>query len=64
MEASQGHPIGADPRAFLEGVRSLIRAKLEKEIQVLDGISSKSKLQFPSLANSSKLERFSLIVGT
>ena len=29
MDVPQGHPHGADPRAFLEGVRSQIRAKLK-----------------------------------
>ena len=31
-------PHGADPRAFLEGVRPQIRAKLEEEIKALNGI--------------------------
>ena len=38
MDVPQGHPYGADPRAFLEGVRPQIRAKLEKEIKALNGI--------------------------
>ena len=38
MDVPQGHPHGADPRAFLEGVRPQIRAKLEKEIKALNGI--------------------------
>ena len=32
------HPHGADPRAFLEGVRPQIRAKLEEEIKALNAI--------------------------
>ena len=38
MDVPQGHPYGADPRDFLEGVRPQIRAKLEKEIKGLNGI--------------------------
>ena len=38
MDVPQGHPHGADPRAFLEGVRSQIWAKLEEEIKALNGI--------------------------
>ena len=38
MYVPQGYPHGADPRAFLEGVRPQIRAKLEKEIKALNGI--------------------------
>ena len=38
MDVPQGHPHGADPRAFLEGVRPQIRAKLEEEIKALGGI--------------------------
>ena len=38
MDVPQGHPHGADPRAFLEGVRPKIRAKLEEEIKALNGI--------------------------
>ena len=38
MDVPQGHPHGADPRAFLEGVRPQIRAKLEEEIKALNGI--------------------------
>ena len=34
----QGHPNSADPRAFLEGARSRIRAKLEEEIEALNGV--------------------------
>ena len=38
--ASRGNPLGADPRAFLEGVRlhPQIHHKLEKEIKALNGI--------------------------
>ena len=38
MGVPQGHPYGADPRAFLEGVRPQIQAKLKEEIKVLDGV--------------------------
>ena len=38
MDVPQGHPDGADPRAFLEGVRPQIRAKLEEEIKSLNEI--------------------------
>ena len=38
MDVPQGHPYGADPRAFLEGVRPQIRAKLEEEIKALGGV--------------------------
>ena len=34
-EVPQGYPHGADPRAFLGGVRPQIRAKLEEEIKAL-----------------------------
>ena len=34
----QGHPNSADPRAFLEGARPQIRAKLEEEIKALNGV--------------------------
>ena len=38
MDVPQGHPHGTDPRAFLEGLRPQIRAKLEEEIKDLNGI--------------------------
>ena len=38
MDVPQGHPHGADPRAFLKGVRPQIQAKLEEEIKALNGI--------------------------
>ena len=38
MDVPQGHTHGADPRAFLEGVRPEVRAKLEEEIKALNGI--------------------------
>ena len=38
MDVPQGHPHGVDPRAFLEGVRPQIRAKLKEEIKALNGI--------------------------
>ena len=38
MDVPQGHPHGADRRAFLEGVQPQIRAKLEEEIKALNGI--------------------------
>ena len=38
MDVLQGHPHGADPRAFLEGVRPQIQAKLKEEIKALNGV--------------------------
>ena len=38
MDVPQGHPNGADPRAFLEGVGLQIQAKLEEEIEALNGV--------------------------
>ena len=38
MDVPQGHPKGADPRAFLEGVRPQIQAKLEEENEALNGV--------------------------
>ena len=38
MDAPQGHPHGADPMAFLEGVRPQIQTKLEEEIEALNGV--------------------------
>ena len=38
MDVPQGHSHGADPRAFFEGLRPQIRAKLEEEIKALNGI--------------------------
>ena len=38
MDVPQNHPNGADPRAFLEGVRPQIQAKLEEEIEALNGV--------------------------
>ena len=38
MDVLQGHPHGADPRAFLEGMRPQIRAKLKEELKALHGI--------------------------
>ena len=38
MDVPQGHPHGAEPRAFLEGVRPQILAKLEEEIKALGGV--------------------------
>ena len=38
MNVPQGHPNSADPRAFLEGARPQIRAKLEEEIKALNGV--------------------------
>ena len=38
MDVPQGHPNSADPRAFLEGVRPQIQAKLEEEIEALNGV--------------------------
>ena len=37
MDVPQGHPHGADPWAFLEGVRPQIRVKLEEEIEAERG---------------------------
>ena len=42
MDVSAEHPLAADPREFLEGVRPRIREKLTEEILSLDGI----KFQF------------------
>ncbi|MES9973939.1 MAG: hypothetical protein ABW094_06720, partial [Candidatus Thiodiazotropha sp.] len=38
MDVSAGHPLAADPREFLEGVRQRIREKLIEEILALDGV--------------------------
>ena len=38
MDVPQGHPYGADPKAFLERARSQIRAKLKEELTQLCGI--------------------------
>ena len=38
MDVPQGHPHGADPMAFLEGVRPQIQTKLEEEIEALNGV--------------------------
>ena len=38
MDVPQGNPHGADPRAFLEGVRPQIHHKLEEEIKALNCI--------------------------
>ena len=38
MGVPQGHPNGADLTAFLEGVRPQIQAKLEEEIEALNGV--------------------------
>ena len=38
MDVPQGHPLGADPLSFLEGVRPQIRQKLTEEILALKGI--------------------------
>ena len=38
MDVPQGHPHGADPSAFLEGVRPQIRTKLKEELKQLRGI--------------------------
>ena len=32
MDVPKGQPLGADPKAFLEGLRSRIYNKLEEEI--------------------------------
>ncbi|KAK3740268.1 hypothetical protein RRG08_031987 [Elysia crispata] len=37
MEVPQGHPQGADPRAFLESAEPQIRKKLEEELRALGG---------------------------
>ena len=44
MDVPQGHPNGADPRAFLEGVRPQIWVKLEEEIKALNGVGVKFQL--------------------
>ena len=38
MDVPKGHPLGADPQAFLEGLRPQIYNKLEEEIRALSGI--------------------------
>ena len=38
MDVPQGHPDGADPRAFHEGVRPPIQAKVKEEIKALNGV--------------------------
>ena len=38
MDVPRGHPLGADPLSFLEGVRPQIRQKLTEEILALKGI--------------------------
>ena len=45
MVVPQGHPHGADPRAFLEGVRHQIHHKLEEEIKALNGIKFQQALK-------------------
>ena len=37
MDVPQGHPQGADPRAFLDEVEPLIQKKLEEELKALKG---------------------------
>ena len=48
MDVPQGHPHGADPRAFLEGVRPKIQVKLEEKIKALNEIKFQlaHKVQF------------------
>ena len=38
MDVSAEHPLAADPREFLEGVRQRIREKLTEEVSALDGV--------------------------
>ena len=38
MDVPKGHPLGADQKAFLEGLRPQIYDKLEEEIRALNGI--------------------------
>ena len=38
MDVPIGHPLVADPKAFLEGLRPQIYNKLEEEIRALNGI--------------------------
>ena len=38
MNVPQGHPLGADPLTFLEGVRPQIRQKLTEEILAIKGV--------------------------
>ena len=38
MDVPKGHPLGADPKAFLEGLRPRFYDKLEEEIRALNGI--------------------------
>ena len=44
MDVPRGHLLGADPLAFLEGVRPQIRQKLTEEILALKGIKSQLAL--------------------
>ena len=39
MHVPKGHPLGADPKAFLEGLRPQIYNKLEEEIRAVYGIN-------------------------
>ena len=45
MDVPQRHPHGADPRAFLEGVRPQIHHKLEEEIKALNGVKCQLALK-------------------
>ena len=38
MDVHKGHPLGADPKAFLEGLRPQIYDKLEEEIRAFNSI--------------------------
>ena len=38
MNVPQGHPLGADPKAFLDDVRPQIRKKLSEEVVALKGV--------------------------
>ena len=38
MNVPQGHPLGADPKAFLDNVRPQIRKKLTEEVAALKGV--------------------------
>jgi len=38
MDVPESHALGANPKAFLEGVRPQIRENLEEEIRALKGV--------------------------
>ena len=59
MDVPGGHPLGADPRAFLEGVRPQIHQKLTEEILDLNGVKFQLALKVQlSKANHDGTEEF------